>query len=499
MKNALLINTLFNDDILKISINGRSVINTILEKALKLFKKSDIYILSHIDSHYIKNELNNFHVIEVDKRVAADVLPLIYKKIKDYDTMVYFFADEPLVDVEITKRLITLHNEEIADYSYGEGFVKGIAPEILSVELLPKLALLDRDKDTEITDKKALFNLLSKEINSFDIETLFADKDLRLMRFELATSEKRYRLIVERLVSIAGSFDIPYGSICDIIEKRPEIVRTIPSYIEIELTNKLHYPLIYYPISAITRERGVMEYKDYRAILKSILNFTDRIHISISYLGEPLLHKDIRRIIEDTVKEKNVSLIVETDGIDFTPDFSNFITDLDADNLTIIFQVDAVNDDTYRKIHGTEIKYVERNIRYLLSKVKRNVYVQMVRMDMNEDEMLDFYRMWEKEGAGVIIQKYNDFLGNLPKLSSVDLRPLEKICCYHLMRDMVVFFDGDVPRCKQDINANYLLGNVLSESMENVWSRGEPHFKSYCIEKYDEDCKRCDEYYVFNF
>ena len=242
-----------------------------------------------------------------------------------------------------------------------------------------------------------------------------------------------------------------------------------------------------------------MEYKDYRAILKSILNFTDRIHISISYLGEPLLHKDIRRIIEDTVKEKNVSLIVETDGIDFTPDFSNFITDLDADNLTIIFQVDAVNDDTYRKIHGTEIKYVERNIRYLLSKVKRNVYVQMVRMDMNEDEMLDFYRMWEKEGAGVIIQKYNDFLGNLPKLSSVDLRPLEKICCYHLMRDMVVLFDGDVPRCKQDINANYLLGNVLSESMENVWSRGDPHFKSYCIEKYDEDCKRCDEYYVFNF
>jgi len=67
------------------------------------------------------------------------------------------------------------------------------------------------------------------------------------------------------------------------------------------------------------------------------------------------------------------------------------------------------------------------------------------------------------------------------------------------MRDMVVFFDGNVPRCKQDVNAKYLLGNIFAEPIDEVWKRGEPYFKNYCLEKYDEDCRRCDEYYIFNF
>ena len=505
--NALVVNAIFDIDVLKIEVEQQSVLSEVLKKALRLFEKNDIYILSDKKSlSYIRRKFKDFNLLEVEKNYASNVLLLVYNKLRNYDNIVYLFADEPLIDIALTKKLISHHIDEFADYSYGEGFVKGILPEVISVEILPRLASLNKNENknninnisTEI-NRNTLFDLISKDINSFDIETIFADKDLRLLRFELTTSEKRNRMIVERLVSIKKSFDLSYEDICNLIDRYPEIIRTVPSYVEIELMDKIRYPIPYIPVSSITRKRKKMEYKNYKLLLNSLVGFTDHVYISISYLGEPLLYPDIRKLIEETVKVKNISLIVETDGIDFTPDFSNFISDLNSDNLSIIFQIDAIKEDTYRKIHGTEIKYVERNARYLLSKMKKNVYVQMVRMDINEDEMLDFYKIWEGEGAGIIIQKYNDFLGVLPKLSSVDLRPLEQICCYHLMRDMVIFFDGNVPRCKQDINGKYLLGNVFNKTIESVWEEGKLHFKNHCMKNYDEDCKRCDEYYIFNF
>jgi len=499
MRNALVVNAIYNKYSLKTKIQGHLIIDEVLKKASRIVDRNNIYILCDKDSHtYFKESKNKYKLIESKDGIARNIFLSLHSKLKDYKNIIYFFADEPLIDLELTEKLILTHNKEFADYSYGEGFIKGVLPEVISVEVLSKIASLDNGEGSTIS-RDTVFNFLSKDINSFDIETIFADKDLRLLRFELTTSEKKNRIIVEKLVSEKGRFEISYMDICKFIEKNPEIIRTIPSYVEVELTDRIHHTVPYMPIKHINRKRGEIDFENYKALLNLLVKFTGPIYLSLSYLGEPLLYPGIRDVIEEAAKLKDVSLIIETDGIDFTPDFSNFISEINSENLTIIFQLDAVKDETYSRIHNGEIKYVERNIRYLLSKLKKNVYVQMVRMDINEGEMLDFYNIWEGEGAGVIIQKYNDYLGILPKLSSAELRPLEKICCYHLMRDMVVFYNGDVPRCKQDIDGKYLLGNIFDESIRDIWDRGKSHFINHCFEKYDEDCKICDEYYIFNF
>jgi spiro-SPASM protein len=161
--------------------------------------------------------------------------------------------------------------------------------------------------------------------------------------------------------------------------------------------------------------------------------------------------------------------------------------------------VDAIRDETYRKIRGGDLSRVERNLRYLLDKGVDNVYVQMVRMEVNEDEMLEFFEVWEREAKGVIIQKYNSYLNLLPALSDTDLIPLERGKCWHLLRDLVIFWDGKVPRCKQDINGKFLLGNILEDTLSDIWRRGEPFWLDHCKKKYDEYCKICDEYFTFNF
>jgi len=281
MNQALIVNAIFGMDILAAKINQQYTIDIVLNKVLNLFNKKDIYILCDDKGvKFLEEKFNGFKLIKVDKKSAADVLPLIYERVKSYDSIVYLFADEPLIDIDITKKLISLHKEEFADYTYGEGFVRGILPEILSSEILLRLASLDNENKVKINDKNTLFDLLSKDINSFDIETIFADKDLRLMRFELTTSEKRNSIIVERVVTKKNDFNIPYNAICDMIEKNPEIIRTIPSYIEIELTDKIRYSLPYLPIQAINRKRGEMEFEKYKLLLESLTNYANHVYLA---------------------------------------------------------------------------------------------------------------------------------------------------------------------------------------------------------------------------
>jgi spiro-SPASM protein len=242
-----------------------------------------------------------------------------------------------------------------------------------------------------------------------------------------------------------------------------------------------------------------MEFEAFVKVLAKILDLSEDFHIEFSYLGESLLHGEIRRILEHTISNQRIHTILRTDGTLCTPAFSDYLAGLNAQNLSIICELDAARSETYRTIRQGDLNKVERNVRYLLSKLNKNVYVQMVRVDDKEEEMLKFYDLWEKEGARIIIQKYNSFLGLLPERSRHDLRPLERMCCWHLQRDLVVFHNGNVPRCKQDINGMYLLGNLLKEDASTVWERGLIHYADHCKKKYDRYCTICDEYYTFNF
>jgi radical SAM protein with 4Fe4S-binding SPASM domain len=67
------------------------------------------------------------------------------------------------------------------------------------------------------------------------------------------------------------------------------------------------------------------------------------------------------------------------------------------------------------------------------------------------------------------------------------------------MRDLVVLHNGDVVRCKQDIDAAFLLGNVNKLSIEEIWQGNETVYLDHVAGSYDGICENCDEYYTFNF
>lgn len=473
-------------------------VKKLIEKASTMVPVKDIYILVDEQlSREMDERFDGLKRILVEDRKARTVFATLARYLKKYEDAVYFFVDTPVLSTELTKKMLEEHRREIAEYTYGEGFPTGYTPEILKVSVFQKLASLLGSDDSFI-GRDSIFSTLSKDINSFDIETYFAPRSLKLRRIELTTSSKANAILTSRVIE-KGGVDCSYESFCKLIDCEPSILRTVPSYAEVEITNRVNTSSVFSPVPYLRREIGDMKMEHFRTIFEKLLNVSETLYISFSYLGEPLLHPDIREFIEEVISKRDLNLILETDGMLFAPDFSDYIAKLRAENLIVIFHVDAVNDHTYLDLRSGDLGRVERNIRYLLSKWKRNVYVQITRVEKNEEELLEFFDRWEKEGAGVIVQKYNSFLNILPPLSDADLRPLEREPCWHLMRDIVIFRNGDVPRCKQDINGQFILGNLIEGDLEEVWKSGERFYLEHCAHRYDRYCAVCDEYYTFNF
>jgi spiro-SPASM protein len=169
--------------------------------------------------------------------------------------------------------------------------------------------------------------------------------------------------------------------------------------------------------------------------------------------------------------------------------------------------LDAAGSERYGEVRGSGFEEALRNARTLCSLFPKDAYVQAVRLQGAEDDIETFYRSWKDQGANIIIQKYDDFCGFLPKKQAADLSPVRRHPCWRLMRDMYIFIDGRVPQCREDLSAvsgkdapgSGILGNVFDEPLETIWSRGGELYREQCSGHYNGICGECDEYYTFNF
>ena len=130
------------------------------------------------------------------------------------------------------------------------------------------------------------------------------------------------------------------------------------------------------------------------------------------------------------------------------------------------------------------------------------VYPQFVRMNSNESELELFFRYWNEKTSNsqgnLIIQKYNDFAGLLKTCKPADLSPLERNVCWHLRRDMTILSNGEVPLCSQFVLGG-IIGNVFNDTLENIWKKYDSELNNHICGNYSEKCRKCDEYYTFNF
>jgi spiro-SPASM protein len=256
----------------------------------------------------------------------------------------------------------------------------------------------------------------------------------------------------------------------------------------------------------------------FAALMEKIENFAGDAVIDLSLWGEPALHPECMELIETVLSRPGLSLIIETSGIGWKS------ADLEAlaqaasraaprknrmSPLSWIVSLDAHDPERYKQARGAGFAEAVSCAKTLLALFPKDAYVQAVRVKGFEDDIEHFYRSWKNEtgmndGSRIIIQKYDDFAGALPKLQASDLSPVKRRPCWHIQRDMNILLDGRVPQCREDLaalanNGSGVWGNAFNEDLAVIWERGAELYLEHCKASYKGICAACDEYYTYNF
>ena len=447
------------------------------------------------------------------------------------DYVIFSYNDCPLLNLELTNRLIDFHTKYFSEYTFADGYSKGLSPEIIHTGTLSILCELSKTTQSaegqKPVSRECIYNLLKTDINSFEVETVLADEDYRLLRFNFNCQTKAdylsslnlYKKMKEdSLTSLESSCE----EINSLAVKTPEVLKTVPCYYNIQIADKCTGKCIYCPYPAFYKNKNgkevfdasaVMSYDNACSLIEKIEKFSSQAVICLSLWGEAFENPDVFKIIEKIISYKGLSVFIETDGLlinDSICEKLKEITDKKYEHsngwpqVMVAVSMDAFTDVTYKKIRGNEkslndaVLVVEKLNRILPG----NVYPQFVRMNANEEELEGFFRYWKEKsnasGGEFIIQKYDDFVKLLPSEKPADLSPIERNVCWHLRRDMNILTNGDVVLCREYV-LDKVIGNVFKDDLETIWKQMDKALISQLEGNIDKKCGDCDEYYTFNF
>lgn len=413
------------------------------------------------------------------------------------DELVIVAADAPFLRPDVVVEMLTLHREYRADYTFADGFPVGLTPEVVRPAILPVLAEWAAGRAGS-ADRDTLFQLLSTDINRFDVETHLSPVDLRGRRLSLTADSRRNRMLLERYAA-----DTPRDTrgFLDVIEATLDRSRTLPATLHVQITDGVLQIPVWSPLAkfvpdALTR-RNFLSRDQWNLLLDQALAWAGDLTVLPSFWGEPSLHPEVADLLTDALAKPGLKICLETSGLGWGR------VDLEAlagrPNLDWIVELDSDVAETYTRIRGEGHTEAQAFVLRLLALFPGHVWPQTVRMTENENEMEAFHKRWKAEAGRVIIQKHNDFGGRLPRAKPSDLSPWKRHPCWHLARDLAVFLDGTVVVCRDDYSRSQPLGNLWTDGFPAVWDRGAALFARHVREDWPEVCRNCDEWYTFHF
>lgn len=412
------------------------------------------------------------------------------------DEVVLVPDDAPFLRSDLLGAMLQLHRDYRADYTFADGFPGGLTGEILRADLLPRLEE-PAAAHTGPVGRETVFQLLSADINRYDIETYLSPVDLRARRLSFTADSRRNWLLLDRFAAVATA---PIDEFLREVEQEQGRARTLPATLHVQITDGVLQVPVWSPLRTFvpdaTERRGALSRAAWNHLLDRVLAWAGDLTVLPAFWGEPSVHPQILDLLTDALAKPGLRLVIETSGLGWS---GINLEALAGASLDWVVELDSDQPDTYRQMRGEGYEEAHAFVRRLLPLFPGRVWPQTVRMQLNEPEMEGFYQHWKAEAGQVIIQKHNDFGGRLPRSKPSDLSPWKRHACWHLARDLAVFLDGTTVVCRDDYDRTLPLGNLHTEDPAVVWARGEPLFGRHVKGDWPEVCRLCDEWYTFHF
>jgi len=292
------------------------------------------------------------------------------------------------------------------------------------------------------------------------------------------------------------------------LKERPIVMRSHPSGIEIEMTNRCNLACI-----QCLRSLGLKPYKlgdmdpdDYRKILAQ---FPYALNISLNGFGEPMMYRHFFEIVAYTRKERPWAKIgIYSNGMLIDEEKAYKLMDCGLTELNI--SIDAARPETYRRVRrGGRLDVLHENIRRLV-RVKKETKarfpmlgINFVMVNENEGELVPFVDQAKELGVDFINciswaaydwgfknrrseQSYLDELKaaqermeeigvrckSFPEISTRWTDPTRPFDCdFFWGNNFRVTYNGEITLgCCTPFKETYTYGNILETPFEEIWN-----------------------------
>lgn len=270
-----------------------------------------------------------------------------------------------------------------------------------------------------------------------------------------------------------------------------------PAFISIEPTTlcNLHCPECFTSQPSFTRPKGSMDLETFERIITETEKYG--FYMNLYFQGEPFMNPGLNDFIS-RAKQSGFYVAVSTNG--------HFIDETTAEKLIInkldrlIISLDGTDAETYNKYrHSGSFEQVVSGIKTIVSakqKMKSHspfLELQFLLTRKNQSQKQEIKHFGKDLGVDKVKIKSLQLLHFdkseewLPKKGSryftnkngvVKTKNKLSNRCFRMWSSCVVSWDGNVIPCCFDKNASYIMGNINSQGLREIWdSRKYKNFR----------------------
>ena len=251
----------------------------------------------------------------------------------------------------------------------------------------------------------------------------------------------------------------------------------LPTVLMIENTNHCNAECVMCPRDTLSRKRGFMDFGLFEKIIKEASSEKRKPVTHLHGFGEPLLDKRLPDKIQLAVDCGITRTYIVTNASLLFPETSRKIIGAGLDKMKISFYGtdEASYNDTMKRL---DFKTTLQNIKDFL-RIRKEMRSQIPRLilqylpnETNHAKTADFRALWSplidaRGGDRLNVASLHNYGGGRA------YNPLGKkivSVCYFPWTSMSVLWDGRVVTCCMDSNGVQVLGDLNSQSVQDVWN-----------------------------
>jgi len=246
---------------------------------------------------------------------------------------------------------------------------------------------------------------------------------------------------------------------------------SLPLDVEIEVCGTSQLDPIFSPMKGI--QRPMMEMGLFKKVIDE-LAACDDVLLTIGGYGEPFLHPDIMEMVCYAKERGILGIHVATNGILLHDEIAKGLMDIPIDVISV--GIHTVNSEGYQAVNnGDFFDQVHDNLHACLTMQDArgvrtpHLVPEIVKMDLTEEHIEAFFDFWYSRTGWVGIRGFNTYGGLLEDRSIVHLNCAARAPCMRLSERLMIFADGKVPYCSQDVRLQHVIGDLNRDSIQDLW------------------------------